>query len=171
MPARAAISSLVDGTSTAAPPVPARPAALGYRGHLPPQPLHRGQGRARQPVGAQARHGDEDRPADGELARHLALGGLVRLERYGRDGDPARVAAQRRGGDPRAFLVHRPRHGDPAVPGLAQLIPGDQRGGPGVAAAAPDMPGRVEDLDHVVTGQQGRPGCPVPAVPPPPAGR
>ena len=54
---------------------------LGYRGHLPPQPLHRGQGGPRQPVGAQARDGDEDDPADRELPHHLALGGVVRLER------------------------------------------------------------------------------------------
>ena len=55
VPARAAISSPVGGTSTAR-----RLPAPGYRGYLPPQPLNRGEGGAGQPVGAQARDGDEN---------------------------------------------------------------------------------------------------------------
>ena len=75
MPARAAISSLVAGTSIAD-GLPAR----RYRGDLPPEPLDRGQGGAGQPVGTQARDGDEDGAADGKLTHHLALGGVVRFE-------------------------------------------------------------------------------------------
>ena len=107
--ASAATSSRVAGNLDGRDSGARRRTAFGQRGHLPPQPLHWRQGRACQPVRAQARDGDEDGPAQGELARHLALSGLLCLERPGRDGDPARVPAQRPGGDPRAFLVHRPR--------------------------------------------------------------
>ena len=80
-----------------------RPAALGYRGHLPSQPLHRGQGRPRQPVGAQRRDGDEDDPADREFPRDLALRRVVGVPRLaaGHRNTPGEQPAAERDTAPR----------------------------------------------------------------------
>jgi hypothetical protein len=53
--------------------------AARNRGHLPPQALHRGQGRPGQPVGAQGRDRDEDDAADRELPHDLAHGRVVNI--------------------------------------------------------------------------------------------
>ena len=51
-----------------------------YRGDLPPEPFDRREGGAGQPVGTQARDGDEGSTAHGKLTRLLTLSGVIGFE-------------------------------------------------------------------------------------------
>ncbi len=79
---------------------------------LPPEPLDRGQGGARQPVGAKARDGDEDGAADRKLPRDLALNGLVRRQAAGLRMPRPAVPCGLEGGTPKWLRPNAPRWGD-----------------------------------------------------------
>lgn len=103
---------------------------LGQRGDLLAQPLDRGQGRQRQPIGAEARRHGEDQARDLQVARRIADRGVERLEVHRRERYP-----------PRSPGDHKLTQGGGWLP-LARVATPATWPSRRIAAAAPGRPAR-----------------------------